>query len=469
MKQILLSITLAGFSLAAFSQNVGIGTTTPSTNLDVNGTIRIRGGAPAAGKVLQTDATGLATWSANGLLPSSAIVFSDNPHNTNLLNNGFQYFGKTSSTIIDTTTTNSPVQTWINGTDENNRMTPTVLAFKNNKFIVFGGTDNVNFLDQTSIYDPLLDTWEEHAGIPDTFVRESPVAIVANGKLLVWGGYSGNTYYSSGKIFDATTDTWTAMSSTGAPAGRIHCAYGFDSASNNFWIWGGRTYNTATSIFTYLNTGYLYNLTTNTWSPMNVTGVPTAKALMGFATGGGKAFLCGGLNGTTYYSSSFTYTFATNSWSFLPSNPSIASRASYTCYYTGSNFLAWGGYDGGGGHLTGAIYNPTGNYWTAMSTVGAATEVNPDKSAFNNNVLYFAHYGGSGKYDVLTNAWSPIDNTKEDNYSIAANNICLFAFGNQFDLNPITEKRKGERFFYSVQPIKNNYYVEKNLFLYKKN
>lgn len=41
---------------------VGIGTTTPSAALDINGQIKIRGGVPAAGKVLTSDANGLATW-----------------------------------------------------------------------------------------------------------------------------------------------------------------------------------------------------------------------------------------------------------------------------------------------------------------------------------------------------------------------------------------------------------------------
>ena len=46
--------------------NVGIGTTVPGALLDINGTIAIRGGTPGAGKVLTSDANGVASWSAAG-------------------------------------------------------------------------------------------------------------------------------------------------------------------------------------------------------------------------------------------------------------------------------------------------------------------------------------------------------------------------------------------------------------------
>jgi hypothetical protein len=44
--------------------NVGIGTSTPGAQLEVNGQVKITGGSPAAGNVLMSDATGLASWSA---------------------------------------------------------------------------------------------------------------------------------------------------------------------------------------------------------------------------------------------------------------------------------------------------------------------------------------------------------------------------------------------------------------------
>lgn len=47
---------------ALLAQNIGINTSSPSAQLDVNGSLRIRGGSPGQGKVLVSDANGLATW-----------------------------------------------------------------------------------------------------------------------------------------------------------------------------------------------------------------------------------------------------------------------------------------------------------------------------------------------------------------------------------------------------------------------
>lgn len=48
--------------LSTVNQNVGIGISSPSARLDVNGQIKISGGAPGIGKVLTSDAMGLASW-----------------------------------------------------------------------------------------------------------------------------------------------------------------------------------------------------------------------------------------------------------------------------------------------------------------------------------------------------------------------------------------------------------------------
>jgi hypothetical protein len=45
--------------------DIGIGTTTPTARLDIAGNIRIQGGTPWAGRVLVSDATGLASWQSS--------------------------------------------------------------------------------------------------------------------------------------------------------------------------------------------------------------------------------------------------------------------------------------------------------------------------------------------------------------------------------------------------------------------
>ncbi|MEP6673784.1 MAG: hypothetical protein ABJA78_01465 [Ferruginibacter sp.] len=52
------------FTIANSSGYVGVNTTSPTAQLDVNGTLRIRGNGAAAGNVLTSDGFGYATWQA---------------------------------------------------------------------------------------------------------------------------------------------------------------------------------------------------------------------------------------------------------------------------------------------------------------------------------------------------------------------------------------------------------------------
>ena len=65
-----LSIALLTTGLV-LSQNVGIGTSTPNAKLHVNGTLKVADGTQGAGKILTSDATGLASWQPPPSLPGT--------------------------------------------------------------------------------------------------------------------------------------------------------------------------------------------------------------------------------------------------------------------------------------------------------------------------------------------------------------------------------------------------------------
>ena len=71
------SNTSKPLSLQPSTGFIGINLTSiPTTQLDINGQIRIRGGSPGTGNLLVSDANGLATWSAQSLVsvPVGAII-----------------------------------------------------------------------------------------------------------------------------------------------------------------------------------------------------------------------------------------------------------------------------------------------------------------------------------------------------------------------------------------------------------
>jgi len=98
--------------------STGIGVVNPTAKLDVDGQIKIRGGSPGAGKVLTSDANGLASWenSSGLILPYSSVISSTDPlfqiENTN--GGGIFSISNTSVAIlgraVDLTASNVGVQ-----------------------------------------------------------------------------------------------------------------------------------------------------------------------------------------------------------------------------------------------------------------------------------------------------------------------------------------------------------------------
>ncbi|NOU38138.1 MAG: hypothetical protein HOO89_05450 [Ferruginibacter sp.] len=135
--------------------NVGIGNTNPLAKLDINGQVKITGGAPGVGKLLESDASGLATWS-----DKSASFLPTGASGNTLRHNGIGW-------AANNTLYNNGINIGIGNTN------PTTAGLVVDKVV---GNTNAIFGSNTS-------------GVS---VQTS------------WPGIGFNTYYSSGSIMIAT-------------------------------------------------------------------------------------------------------------------------------------------------------------------------------------------------------------------------------------------------------------------------
>jgi hypothetical protein len=390
---------------------------------------------------------------------AKSYIYSEINNNSELLANNFSKIGHMINDIQVPTTINSPVQIYSETSKFIlGRIDPKVLSIPNNKFVIWGGTDNFGLQSSGAIYDAINDSWELIPDMNESFTRTEPMVAWVNDKLLVYGGtnnVAGLAFLTSGKIYNPTTKLWTSMNPTNAPSGRANNAFGYNSATNEFVVWGGQN-----STLFFAN-GAKYNINTNTWATMNNTGAPTGRAKMGYGLNNGKLFLFGGFNATNLYNDAYYYDVASNVWSTVP--PSGLSSKTNDIYYSGNSYIVFGPSTTA---IEGAVFNTNTNTWAPMSTAGMPNYFSARYWVSNG---YFMTNGGF-VYNIATNTWSQLPILYNFDRIYAGNNICIFAFGGIS--SPTVSAANvlgGHRFFWVATPIIKHENKILPLYLYKKN
>lgn len=453
---------------SAPSGNVGVRTTAPTAALDVAGSLRLRSGVAAPGKVLTAlDSAGNAGWVASAAGLSNTYVLSKNGADAALLGAGYGYNSKVLLSTQTSYSTTVPAETSVRCSYFLKGRNNAALIPVGSKFIIFGGSNEEGSHSDGAIYDPVADTWTAIPDMADGVSRSLPVVVWAGSKLVVWGGMGSGSaqYHNSGKIFDTTTSVWTAMPTAGAPSGRYTAAYGYNAATNEMVVWGGQ------GVVANLADGARFNLTTNTWSALPAVSAPSARSRMAFACGGGKLFVCGGYNttGATYLSSAHLYDFASNTWTTLPVS-GLAGRYVALAEHTGTGFIVWGGLSGTANFNDGAVYTVGSNTWAATSTNGAPSYSTHESAFYNGNLIVSAPTG-SYRYNLAAGTWNWLQGFgSRVSHVLGANTTGLFVWGGKGDLTTGSFiYNYGERYFWASQSVSHQTTTPLELHLYKKN
>jgi len=91
------------------------------------------------------------------------------------------------------------------------------------RVLVIGGTDSVNILKSSELFDPSSETWRA-SGDMKTARRGHTATLMADGKVLVTGGFDGKAALATAEIYDPSTGAWTATLGPMTSSRRFHSA-----------------------------------------------------------------------------------------------------------------------------------------------------------------------------------------------------------------------------------------------------
>lgn len=296
-----------------------------------------------------------------------------------------------------------------------------------------GNTVTLSILQGAMMYGPPGDTKLTNAGFIETRAgavdfwmptsvvnvpspRSNHTAVWTGSKMIIWGGLGRTPVQSAitlntGAIYDPTTDNWTPISTVNAPAARyLHTAVW---TGGKMIVWGGLSawYGSP------LQTGGIYDPASDTWAPVTVSGAPSARAGHTAVWTGSRMVAWGGSPDTsgTPLADGGQYDPALDSWSATTMTGGPTARVGHTAVWTGNRMIVWGGQQDAGGLLgDGAVYfpgaTPGTDSWTLTSTVGSPSPRFGHSALWTGTqMLIWAAQGDSsgGLYDPLSNVWSP--------------------------------------------------------------
>jgi hypothetical protein len=196
----------------------------------------------------------------------------------------------------------------------------------------------------------------------------------------------------------ACVDPWEVVTTNNAPTPRFyHTAIW---TGTHMIVWGGYTSSG------YTNTGGMYHLATNTWTPMNIVNAPSPRGKATAVWTGTHMIIWGGSNSTEYHKTGALFDPVTNSWEPMSTDIAPTERIKHTAVWTGTKMIVWGGENidqlGSGG-----IYDPTTDSWIPISPPATYSTRKEHTAVWNDIDGVMIVYGGFGDTSIYSNVYLP--------------------------------------------------------------
>ena len=241
----------------------------------------------------------------------------------------------------------------------------------------FHGTGSVTVVDSGARYDPLTDSWAPtSAAGPVPSPRGLHTTAWTGREMLVWGG-CGNTNCSTlldtGGRYDPSTDSWLPTTTVGAPGPRRFHASAW--TGSEMVVWGGE----GPGVFNTLDDGGRYNPATDSWMTMSPVGAPEARVLHTAVSTGSEVLIFGGCATPGCFQriekgGGTRYDLQSDSWSPMSLAGVPSARYRHSAIWTGSEMILHGGCTDDECSFqttSGGRYDPGTDSWAATNTDGA--------------------------------------------------------------------------------------------------
>ena len=276
--------------------------------------------------------------------------------------------------------------------------------------------------------------------INEPLSTDSHTAVWTGTEMIIWGGYDLNGELNSGKIYNPTTNQWRNMATPTLTARGNPTAFW---TGTKMIFWGGGLWDG----------GGMYDPQADSWAYMTTNNAPTIRDNFSTVWTGSSLLVWGGSvfsNTAPLLSDGKIYNLTNNSWANMSTNNAPSGRERQSTVWTGSKMIVFGGVTGTKQiplvTNTGTMYDPNTNIWQPLSTIGAPYAKNHKAIWTGTKMIVWGGDGGNNNapyiYDPILDNWTTGSTTNAPEmrkyHTLIWTGTKMIAFGGTSQINSNT-------------------------------